>query len=284
MFSTAYCIWIVTPPNYPHSRCFEEVALSLRAAFSALGFDAPVVTGTTPAPGRAVVLGAHLLSAFSIAAPPNAILYNLEQVQGSSAWLNDGYIDLLRRHPVWDYSERNIAAFRDIYGVHGVALCGIGYMPELSRIPRGEEDIDVLFAGSLNTRRQEAIREIASLGLKVKAVFNCYGKERDAMIARAKVILNLHFFEAQVFEIVRVSYLLANRKCVVSETGKDEALENPLRKGIAFAHYRDIASTCAQLIRENRRRDELARTGFECFRECSQVPMLERALTALRKE
>jgi hypothetical protein len=112
-------------------------------------------------------------------------------------------------------------------------------------------------------------------------VFNRYGEERDALIARAKIVLNLHYFDAQVFEIVRVSYLLANRKCVVSETGRDTALEGPLREGIAFAPYDSLAQTCVRLLQDEAARRRLAEAGFNCFRACPQVPMLERALAAL---
>src|ERR1051325_5883258 len=66
MASRTFSIWIVTTPGYPHSRCFEEVALSLQAAFADLGFDAPVVTDPALVRGRAVVLGANLLPVIKV--------------------------------------------------------------------------------------------------------------------------------------------------------------------------------------------------------------------------
>jgi hypothetical protein len=281
MSSRHFTIWIVSPPGYPHSRCFEEVALSLQAAFRTLGFDAPIVTDPLQIRDWALVLGANLLPSMSIPLPPRMVLYNLEQVQGDSVWLKTAYIDLLRRHPVWDYSQRNIDALKELYGVSNVTLCGIGYMPVLSRIVPAAEDIDVLFIGSMNARRKAVLEEIAGHGKIVSAAFNSYGEQRDGVIARAKVVLNLHFYDAQVFEIVRVSYLLANHKCVVSETGRDEALEAPLRPGVAFAPYESLAATCLELLRDDGERLSLAEAGFECFRTSSQVPMLTHALNAL---
>jgi hypothetical protein len=64
-------------------------------------------------------------------------------------------------------------------------------------------------------------------GLRVESAFGCYGEERDALIARARIVLNVHYYESKVFEVVRVSYLLANRKCVLSESGSDIDLEAP---------------------------------------------------------
>ena len=48
--SGEYCIWIVSPPGYSHSRCFEEVALSFQAAFLELGYRVPVHAQASIAP------------------------------------------------------------------------------------------------------------------------------------------------------------------------------------------------------------------------------------------
>jgi hypothetical protein len=278
MSALPFSIWIVTPPGYLHSRCFEEVALALREAFAALGMDVPVVTEPGAAKGRVIVLGANLLPGISVSLPEDMILYNLEQIQKDSVWLSAQYIDLLRRYPVWDYSARNLAALAAL-GVTDAALCGIGYMPGLTRIPASaEKNIDVLFVGSTNERRMSVLNALAARGVKVVAAYNCYGAERDALIARSKLVLNLHFYEAQVFEIVRVSYLLANRVCVVSETGFDDTLEGPLKDAVAFAPYGELVAACLRLLADERERAAIAGAGFACFSALSQVPMLRRVL------
>lgn len=278
MASRQFSIWIVSPRRYAHSRCFEEIACSLQAAFAELGFEAPIVTDPAQIRGRAVVLGANLLPSVQGPLPPELILYNLEQIQQGSEWLKPAYVDLLRRYPVWDYSERNIQALTDLYGIRNVVLCGVGYMPALSRIAPQEEDIDVLFVGSLNDRRKAILAELDAKGKHVVAAYNCYGAERDHLIARAKLVVNVHYYEAQVFEIVRVSYLLANRKCVVSETGQDHGLEAPLKGGVAFAGYEELPATCLRLLDDETERARLKEAGFNAFRNCSQVPMLRNAL------
>lgn len=280
--TNAFCIWVVSPPRYLHSRCFEEAALSLHAAFKALGMDAPIVTDPAQIGGRlAITLGANLLSFYPPPRPQNLILYNLEQIQAGSPWLKADYMDLLRQYKVWDYSPRNIEHFKSDFGIDDVALCGIGYMPELTRIPASPKDIDVLFIGSMSERRHAALLNIHARGKKVVTAYNCYGAERDAQVARAKIVINIHFFEAQVFEIVRASYLMANRVCIVSETGKDETLEAPFKDGIAFAPYEGLAEKCMQLLEDEAARNAIAQRGFECFKAQSQVPMLERALKSV---
>lgn len=277
--SRHFSLWIVTPPGYAHSRCFEEAALALQAGFAELGYDAPIVTDAAEIKDYAVVLGANLLPRLNIPLPEKLILYNLEQVQPDSNWFKPEYLALLKRYPVWDYSRRNIERLK-AEGIEA-ALCGVGYMPCLTRIsPAPVRDIDVLFVGSLNDRRKAVLEEIARAGKAVKAAFNVYGPERDALIARAKIVLNLHFYEAQVFEIIRVSYLLANRVCVVSETGLDEELEAPLKRGIAFASYEKLAEACLQLLDNEAERARLAEAGFAAFSAMKQTPMLKAALAA----
>lgn len=275
-----FCIWIVSPPNYPHSRCFEEVALGLQAAFAALGFDAPIVTEPVAA-DHILTLGANLLPRIQTPLPENLILYNLEQITPGSPWLKPEYLALLACYPVWDYSPLNIRNLAAL-GVHNARLCGIGYAPELTRItPAQEEDIDVLFIGSMNERRRQVLESLAAKGFKVIGLFNQYGTERDAQIARAKIVLNLHYYEAQVFEIVRVSYLLANRTCVVSETGNDTELEAPFAKGVAFSPYEQLADRCVQLLQNDSERDAYKREGFTCFSQMPQKDRLKQVLDSI---
>jgi hypothetical protein len=272
-----FCIWIVTPPGNSHARCFEEVALSLSDAFAVLGCEAPIVTDPRDMRGTAVTLGAHLLEGES---PADMILYNLEQVYRNPGMLTPAYTALLKKHPVWDYSARNIEALAD-EGI-SASLCGVGYMPSLTRIvPAPVRDIDVLFVGSMNGRRQAILEEIGTKVPFVIAAFDSYGADRDALFARAKIVLNMHFFESKLFEIVRVSYLLANRICVVSESGFDDELEAPFAGGIAFAEYSGLAQTCWRLLADDVERQRIAEKGFEQMRALSQVEMLKRALSDL---
>jgi hypothetical protein len=275
-----FCVWIVSPADYVHSRCFEETALALSEAFGQLGYAAPIVTDPANIKGRAVVLGTNLLKYVPRSLPENLILYNLEQVQLDSPWFDQAHIELLRHYPVWDYSSRNIQALAAL-GVKA-SLCGIGYSPALTRIPHSlVQDIDVVFIGSINERRAAVLEALRRRGMKVFAGAGLYGSERDAVFGRAKIVLNLHHYEAQVFEIVRVSYLLANRLCVVSETGLDNELEDPLRNGVAFVNYRDLVAVCHHLLQRPEERRRLANSGFEAFKAQPQAPMLKAALAGL---
>jgi hypothetical protein len=91
-------------------------------------------------------------------------------------------------------------------------------------------------------------------------------------------VINLHFYESQVLEIVRISYLLANRICVVSETGFDPGLDAQLAGAVAFAPYEGLTQTCVDLLENDDARRKQAADGFAVFSQQGQTPMLKRAL------
>lgn len=272
-----YCIWVVNVPGNIH-QTFDEIALGLKSSFQRLGFDAPIVSDPDKITGKAIVLGCNRLPQLQLPElPENIILYNLEQVQPGSPWMNDKYIELLRSYPVWDYNEINISTLKKM-GIGDVTYCGIGYEPELMRIPRAEEDIDILFYGSINDRRKKVIEALKESGLNVVSLFGVYGSKRDEYIARAKIILNIHFYEAKLFEIVRISYLLANKKFIISEHGSNNGLENSFEGGIVFSKIEDMVENCYKYLKEENLRKEIAQKGYELFKKYSQTQFLEQAI------
>lgn len=257
-----FAVTIVSPPGYAHSAAFQEVGETLLHGLRSLGHDA--VLGTdAPAGRRVIVLGSNLLPSHPVPLPADAILYNLEQIDPGSSWLTPALLELFRRHDVWDYSERNADRYAAL-GLPRPRVVPIGWVPELTRIaPAPQEDLDVLFYGSLNPRRLAALEALKAAGLEVEVAFKVFGEARDRLIARSKVVLNLHFYEAKVFEIVRVSYLLANRRCVVSERGADPAEEREFEGAVAFAPYEGLVDACRRLVADPAERARRAAAGHE---------------------
>jgi hypothetical protein len=156
----------------------------------------------------------------------------------------------------------------------------IGNAPELARIARSPRpDIDVVFCGSLTERRVAILQSLREHGVNVESVCGVYGTERDALLARAKIALNLHAFESKVFEIVRVSYLLANQLFVVSEPGLGEPVERALASGVAFADYDDLVERCVHYLAAEQERREIALQGFRLFSCASEAVILVAALS-----
>ncbi len=274
-----FAVAVVSAPGYAHSGAFAEVAEGLHYALLALGHDCILTDRLDLVDRRTIVLGSNLLNRFGLQPPEGAILYNLEQVDDDSVWMTSSLFELFKHHPVWDYSQANIERLV-ARGVPRPTHVPIGYVPELARITPEPEDIDVLFYGSTNERRFAVLQELRARGFRVESIFGVYGAARDAWIARSKIIINIHYFEAKVFEIVRVSYLLANKRAVVSERGADLAQEHSLESGVAFADYDRLVDRCAALLGDERARRELAEQGHRIFSARSQADILRPIVTA----
>jgi len=275
-----YAVVIPRLPNYPHSHAFDEIALTLVEGLNALGHDAVQRDQAEGDDRRAILLGPQLLAHWPHPVPNDAILYNLEQIDRASTWITPALLARFRRHELWDYSARNQAALAREHGIGQATLLPVGHSPGLERIAdAATQDIDVLFYGSPNDRRIAVLEALARMGVKVHPLFGVYGAERDAWIARAKIVLNLHYYEAQVFEQVRVSYLLANARFVVSESG-DPDTEAEWFDGLAFAPYAQLVETCLGYLERDRARDRIRSRGRALMRARSAAAYLARVVGA----
>jgi hypothetical protein len=276
-----FAVAVVSPPSHHDisGGAFNEVAEALHHGLLALGHDSVLTNRLDLDERRTIVLGGNLLVQYALEPPKNPIFYNLEQLGDDLPWMTmPEFVDLFRRYPTWDYSQANIEYLAGL-GLPRPTYVPIGYVPELTRIAPAPEDIDVLFYGALNGRRYGVLRELHDRGLRVKWLSGAYGASRDAWIARSKIVLNLHYFEAKIFEITRVSYLLANRRAVVCERGADPTLERDLQSGIAFADYDELVDRCVELVGDEPARRELAERGYQAFSARDQAAILDRALS-----
>jgi len=257
-------IVIVCPDGYRHSHAFDEIAETVKCGFQALGYAAAISRNSFDRHCRNIVFGANMIDADGFyEIPPHSVIYNLEQVYASSPWMTKTMLRIFQKFEVWDYSQRNVEAIRSLVPGAKVKYVKIGYAASMTRIEEREDtDIDVLFYGSMNPRRKKIVDELALRGVRVSAVFGVYGEERDALIARAKLVLNMRFYESDIFEIVRVSYLLANRKAVVSECNENTDIEDDMRDAVALAPYEKMVDTCIELLANEQKRKELAERGF----------------------
>ena len=274
-----YCIWTVTPPGSVHHRGFDDVAVALSAAFAELGGSAPVVASRDACAGRtAIVLGAHLLaSSDAEGLDARAIVFNLEQVDDQSLWNDARYRALLKTHPVLDFSAKNTRALAAA-GIPHVRHLAIRGMP-IGRLRSGACDIDVLFYGSINARRANILDSLRAEGLVVETLFGVYGKERDQTIARAKVVVNIHYYAAAVFEQVRVSHLLACGACVVSEGEPDDPDVADLTDALVLCPYDEIVQTCIALVADPNAREALSRQAMAAIATRPQSDILRAAFT-----
>ena len=271
-------VTLIRPQGYLHSEAFREIAETLQFGLRSLGHTANIAENVIDRSATNLLLGAHLLLPQDVKlVPPESIIYNLEQLGGPQ--LQPAYYELARQHQIWDYDRQNIEKWNALGCTRPPVHVPVGYVPELTRIaPASVQDIDVLFYGSLNPRRNRILNALKDLGVKVHAVFGVYGRERDALIARSKVVVNVHFYETKVLEVVRLSYLLANSKAIVTEGSPDAAMEPGLADCVLTLPYERLVDGCHSLLQNEAERRRLETRGFHWFSQRKEYDILSNAL------
>jgi hypothetical protein len=288
---TDYQLTVVEPPGYPHIGALAELVNLVAHGLHDLTGNQPPINVNVATQGRDVIMfGAHLLEPArwaearkGLAPGEKIIVYNTEQVDPAVPWMSAGYFQILGdpKVVVWDYSTHNVAVLRSL-GIEARHV-PIGYHRAMTRIKSlmsRDVDIDVLFYGSMNERRQKVITQMGEAGLAVDAVFGVYGAERDALIARSKVVLNMHYYEANIFEEVRVSYLLSNRCFVLAEVNDLDDLPDPeLAQGLFCSMYDNLAESALKCIHmDGQDRFRTACAGWAWIMERPEVEVLREAL------
>jgi tetratricopeptide (TPR) repeat protein len=272
----------IEPAENPHTASFHDLVSSFDSALRTLGITVRHRKNEVGLEGVNLLIGAHLITSRESAdrIPQNTVIVNLEQLRGFNIGARPIYTSLMRRLAVWDYSPRNIAQIKSLMHNPYVSRFRIGYTREMTRCLPQTPTTDVLFYGSLNDRRTAVLKGLHEAGLNVKHLFSVYGSERDAAIADAKIVLNMHFYEDSLHEIGRTSYLLANSKAIVSECGPDTEIEDDIREAMIAVPYKDIAASCVALINDEPRRLALEKKAFEIFSKRDQAEMLHEAIVA----
>lgn len=262
--TAGFCITNLVPPGFVYAESWREAAEALHFGLAEIGLDAPILENEFHPPHTPIIFGAHHLEeSMADRLPPETILYNFEQLLPGYPWHKQQYLSLLRRFRVWDFHPRNVRYLRE-QGISPAArYVPVGYVPQLSRIVPAQEDVDVLFFGMPSERRDSILQEAGKRRLKVVALKGVFGRERDQWIGRAKVVLNLHLVAGGMFERLRVLYLLANRKAVVTEADDPAEIDPGLRQGLCVRRYDQLVDACVELVDDDRKRLALANAGFE---------------------
>ncbi len=270
-----YRIVLIVPTGYVHAHCFTEIAFLLKNSLQDLGNPCDIAINEFAKDRTNVVLGYHLLAAANYIPPFRYIPYQFEQLSAAEGVFSDKVKALLEGGAVvWDYSPENIAFLAG----HGIAArhLPVGYHPALEMIPKDiPKDIDVLFFGSMAERRKKILDALDGSGAKVKSLFGVYGKQRDSFIARAKIVLNIHFYSSKIFEAVRTSYLFNNARCVVSEASDVYAYPAVSAK---LVDYENLPEACLELLRKDGETEELGEKNYEEFRKNYVMKEMVRAV------
>jgi hypothetical protein len=262
---------------------YNEVVESYHWGFAALGHEVERRVNFFDPEALNIVFGFQIPLQLGLidSFPANTIFFNMEryahrELAGTAA----EYV--AKKFSIWDYSASNVVAWNALAPRVPAYHALTAYAPNLEKVPKGvEQDIDVLYYGNITPDRFDALHRVAGLrpdltGLSVMTVCNVWGKQRDDLIARAKVVVN--FSRGTIFEIVRVSYLMANAKAVVCDTQDGLEIEDDLRGVLSFVKTADIRAACEGLVSNDAARAQYAQRGYELIRQRDIRDVIRRGL------
>ena len=261
---------------------YREVIDSVQWGLTQLGHSVSYGVNQVNSDARNIVFGMQVLSEEQQANfPADSIVYNFEQLRGGTP--RHELRAAGQRFLIWDYASSNMEPWARLGLPRQPVHVPVAYAPVLERIgATAEQDIDVLIYGMPNELRMAAFYALTQLGLTVVFVCGLYGAARDDLIARSKLVLNVALYgQRRIFEIVRVSYLWANRKTVIANIDPDTAMDDGVLDALAPVNRETLQATAEALIRDARARAEIAERGYAFFRKRDIRPILEAALEAM---
>ena len=238
---------ILGKEQHVHAACFEEISTAIDKVLIAADDH------------RVVVFNAH---SFPQRVPTDAIIYNFENVDVQISG------DAFPEHEIWDFSQRNAARWRG--SRRAVTHVPIGYHGSMQRfdpLPWKERDIDIVFAGCMNDRRHRVINTLERCGLRVLTLWALYGPDRDKILARAKIAINMLFYEDGSFPVLRTAHCVANSIAAVSETANDAP---------AWVHpppvpCHDLVESCRTLLADGE--EKIAATSANALSRFREHPL-----------
>lgn len=264
-FNLMHCI---PRPRMHGLNGYKEVIESVEWGLLALGHEVKYSLNACDPSAKNIIFGAQVLPVEVLKQlPGDSIVYNFEQLRGlNREGIRPEMHYIANRFQIWEYSEANFDAW-NLLGADNPKWVPVGYAPILSRITKPPvQDIDILIYGLSGKKRVQVFHRLSLAGFTVLFVSGLYGESRDMLIARSKLILNINLYDfAQIFEIVRVSYLFANKKAVIATRDGNTYIEMDIKKSVKFTSLETIVDDCACLINNESERSRLESVGYESF-------------------
>ncbi|WP_312939379.1 hypothetical protein [Stutzerimonas balearica] len=195
--------------------------------------------------------------------PELYVSFQMEQTV-SSRWLTDRYMALLEHSfAVFDYSQLNLGYFTSNgLSYRQMYFMPIGYLgdyPANRPASPSEKEYDVLFYGDATCDRRKAFIARIEEKYQVKVIGNLFGEALYEELRKAKVLINVHYYEGALLETTRIYESLSLDCLIVSESSVDIDEHENLQDIVDFV---DIGNADAMLERldywlaDDQRREE----------------------------
>ncbi|HWX97260.1 MAG TPA: glycosyltransferase family 2 protein [Solirubrobacteraceae bacterium] len=298
---------------------FVELAEALAHELHALGAPSRLTVGDRPVPSPGLIhvfLPPHEYVTLSSESLPadivrRSILISAEQPQ--STFFSENVSLARDAGAIFDINPRSVRAYR-AEGVEA-SLLELGYSSLWDRFGKeqgrpasaatgdGENhepqrDIDILFLGRITDRRAAALARYAGLFER----FRCHiglsdnsrpnvatggafvaGEDKRDLLARAKVLLNIHADDVPYFEWLRIAEAVCAGCAVVSEYSTDlEPLE--WGKHIVTGRPGSLGLLCSWLVEDTPRRELMREQAYELLARKRPLANAARELLSVARQ
>ncbi len=226
----------------------DFVAASIQHALARVGVPATIIH-ERPAAGYEDVPHFVICPQMFEHLPGLYVAFQMEQ-SVSTRWFTPDYVRKLENSfAIFDYSVANI----DALVAKGLTrkqffYMPLGYLPDYAPVaPTHTEEYDVVFYGDINNDRRRAFVAALEKVCRVKVLFNVFCDELRNELAKAKLVVNIHYYEGALLETTRLWECISMGKLVVSERAANMAENEDLESLVDFVDVNDIDGMVARV-------------------------------------
>lgn len=278
---------------------FTDLAEALCFELHRLGAPARLVIGEIPEPSAErvdVLLPPHEFVTLTGFSPPRALLRRcivISAEQPETPFFEGNLVLARRAGAVFDINARGVRA----YELRGIAATHIqlGYSEAWDEQGlASSRDIDVLFLGRFTDRRAKALSSYADVLERFRCHFGlsdnsrpnrasgpgfASGKDKRRLLARSKVLLNIHGEDEPYFEWLRVAEAICAGCVIVSESSTDV---EPLRCGehVIIGRVETLALLAATVVDDEAMRARISADAKAHLRAAAPLSAAARELVA----
>lgn len=273
---------VIPHPEMHGLNGYKEVIESIEWGLRQLGHDVTYAVNRFAPDATNIIFGAQVLPIdFLERLPKDSIVYNFEQMRGLSPnEIREEQVFVARNFAIWEYSESNLNTW-NLLGVKSPRHVPVAYAPILTRIPDDkDQEIDVLIYGISCQKRASVFHRLSIKGIKVVFASGLYGELRDLLISKSKLVANINLYDhSRIFEVVRCSYLLANKKAIIANIDPGTYIEDLYSDAIKISQIDSFVDDCELLLSNDQERQALEERGFEAFSRTDIRTVLKDALS-----
>ena len=215
------------------------------------------------------------------------IIYNSESVYEERWKWHKQIINHSKLFMIWDYEYENINYLKLSFNNCFFVPPSYNVLLE-NMIPKNNnKDIDILFFGGINFRRKQIRNKLRASTKDLKIHFRQFENwnEQKPYIARAKIVIVVHFYEEDMpIDYYRINSLIANKIFIIHEDVQDIEKSQELYKELIISKYENISNTCIEWLNKTQEeRDNHCNKLYDFFKnKCSLTNFIPKQLLDIK--